>query len=126
MMDWEEKSWGRVWHFHQSARLWGSYLEMTPGTRSSWHYHVDKINFFALLSGLAVIEKEGAREVLHPGSTYTVTARVKHRFRVIEPSRMIELYTPLSPYVTVKYGDIVRFDEGGADDVQEARTLAGL
>lgn len=124
-MEWEQKSWGRVWHFYQTRMAWGSYLEMDAGTRCSRHHHVYKHNFFALIAGLVLIEAK-ERTLMHPGQTLIVPAGVVHRFRVLQPSRMIELYSPISPFYSIKPEDIVREDEGGADDIVELRRIAGV
>lgn len=120
---WEAKAWGRVWHFRQDIRVLGDLLEVQAGHRSSWHKHTAMDNHFAVLSGAVVIEQVDPITqhlkvtVLRASQSLLVAACVFHRFRVIESGTLIETYTPAAP----RSKDIVRFDQGGQDDVDQLR-----
>lgn len=120
---WERKGWGRVFHLFASPTAAVSYLEFNENTKCSRHFHQNRVNLFAILSGIVVIEilddtgkTVTDAKILRKNDTFEVAPGVVHRFRVLKSGRMIEVYYP--PDVDIH--DIERLDVGGVDDeVQE-------
>jgi len=121
---WAEKVWGVVYHVFNSDQAAVSYLQLNPGFRCSKHKHNFRVNQFNVISGKVSIESwhyhngsvsERREQFLGPGDSCVVESGIYHRFRVLEPSEMIEVYWPQKPGWTVSETDIVRLDEVGPD-----------
>ena len=122
----EVKAWGRVRHLFDTPQCAVSVLEVVKGGYSSRHYHEWRINRFLVQSGqIEVVHYNGSIEerfVLNPGDVHDVPAKVVHRFEVIEPGIVIEVYWPAAG-VTIT--DIKRLDTGGSNVAAESSSLAG-
>jgi len=115
-MVWQEKIWGKVWHLFQSDRSSVSFLEVKKGFQSSRHFHRERANLFAVISGrikIRVWDQDGEplwERDLDSGQTCVVGSNLVHQFQVLESGQVIEVYWPDGK---VMFGDIVRLDEGG-------------
>jgi len=113
---WEEKVWGRVWHLFANDQASVSFLELKKGYQCSRHYHERRVNFFAVISGIIMVQLfdgDGrllTEQELGPGETTAVPSRHLHRFKVLESGQVVEVYWPDAK---VEQTDIVRLDEGG-------------
>jgi mannose-6-phosphate isomerase-like protein (cupin superfamily) len=119
-MMWEQKVWGVVAHLFQSDHAAMSFLKLKKGFRCSRHFHKQRVNMFAVVSGEVLIEEwyggQAKTEiVLRAGDSATVLANIEHRFRVLQDGQMIEVYWPMYDNDKVSLDDIVRLDEGGPD-----------
>lgn len=122
----EKKVWGEVQHLFHCDEAALSSLKVNKGYRCSRHFHKERANLFFVQSGIVAIETwtgvhctgESQLIMLNPGQTHVVNSGVWHRFRVVRSGSMIELYWPDNGG-KVKQKDIVRFDEGGRDDINE-------
>lgn len=131
---WETKAWGRVKHVFASPYSAESHLEVLAGKRCSRHFHKERTNQFRCLDAYIAVELWGLQGrhmndppqivPLAPGDNLTVHPGVTHRFRVLEGGRLVEVYW--AEQGTVRADDIVRFDEGGQDDIDELRRLLNL
>lgn len=123
--EWTPKVWGRVAHVWASPEVAISYLELVPGTRSSWHLHSDRYNTFCVTSGRVIVEIElhdlVSQIELKAGRSLVVEPGRKHRFRVMARSRMVEVYW-CDEGKTCREDDILRFDSGGNDDQSDLHT----
>lgn len=122
----EKKCWGWVRHEFYSDDVGLSRLELDPNFRCSCHYHKERINQFTTIKGKICIEwwpggldRPSKMCVLSEGETFLVPVGVWHRFRTMAGGRVIELYWPDDVFNKVQFDDIVREDEGGADDPVE-------
>ncbi len=120
---WETKCWGKVAHLFHNENTAVSHLMVTAGWRCSQHWHKERDNLFAVLSGRVVIKewRNGGTGVvvtttLGPGGVLTVPSGTLHQFNVIESGQMIEVYTPARSGAKVRLDDIERLDEGGRID----------
>ena len=111
----EQKIWGSAWHLFHSEQAAVSLLEMKQGYCCSRHYHKDRTNLFALLSGCVLIQRwvdDKLQEVkLLPGEIDIIPSGVLHRFVVCKSGEMIEVYWPDHGGL-VMLDDIVRLDVG--------------
>lgn len=118
--EYEQKVWGKVAHLFQSDRAAVSHLVLEAGFWCSRHYHLQRVNQFHCLRGKVVVEQwpdgfgmDPLVAVLGPGGTATVEAGVLHRFVVLEPGEVIEVYWPKDAGSAVSQDDIHRLDVGG-------------
>lgn len=114
----EDKIWGRVRHIFSSKHSAVSHLQVKAGFRCSRHYHHERENLFAVLSGEIEVTEYHDDDVqivtrLREGDIHEVEAGVLHQFRVVEDGEVIEVYSPAWPDAIVQINDIVRLDEGG-------------
>jgi mannose-6-phosphate isomerase-like protein (cupin superfamily) len=118
----ELKCWGDVAHIFVSDRAAVSHLRVDRGFRCSRHYHRERANQFAVISGRIIVEEWEDNAIVETslcaGQSYTVPSGRIHRFRVCESGELIEVYWP-DDGGTVRLDDIVRLDEGGRDDDRE-------
>ena len=63
---------------HQE-RLTVLHERMPPGTREVRHFHRRALQFFFVLSGVATLERDGARYTLHPEEGAEVEPGVPHQ-----------------------------------------------
>lgn len=126
----ESKNWGQVWHLFASDQSAVSFLQLVRGTRCSRHWHDERANMFAVISGKIEVQFWGnpngegkpGHVVLNPGNVFTVPYKVVHRFRVLESGQVVEVYWPDPEGGKVRFDDINRLDEGGMDvDPPEAQ-----
>ena len=121
----ERKIWGMVRHVFGSPTAAVSILE-TDLTRTgkrpfcSRHSHAQRVNRFIVQSGaIDVVEydangaTEMARVRMNPGDMHDVEAGVVHRFEVVEPGIVVEVYFPARAGSEVRADDIMRIDRGG-------------
>jgi mannose-6-phosphate isomerase-like protein (cupin superfamily) len=83
-------------------------LEIAAGGYSSIHLHVGKWNRFFVESGELQLSAYGEAFVLKTGQSYTIPPGVRHQFKALTNCVVYEMYW---------CEDIVRFSEGGVDDV---------
>lgn len=62
---------------------------------------------------------------LMPGDVFNVPNEIVHRFRVLKSGNVVEVYWTDSDH-EVALDDIVRFDEGGLDDLEALRKELGI
>lgn len=106
----EEKVWGTAHHVFCSETCAVSVLETKKGGFSSNHYHRDRVNRFIVQSGqIDIVHECGPTVHLGPGDTYDVEPGIVHRFEVIEPGVVVEVYYA----APVRLDDIIRLDTGG-------------
>ena len=128
---WEEKCWGRVQHIFASSHAAVSILEVNAGWRCSIHLHEDRVNLFAVQSGLLVVEMfepMNSMHLLKPGDRLEVPSWCDHRFRVLESGHVTEVYWPAFDGI-VRLDDIVRRDVGRRDNLdilKEVLKVRGL
>ena len=127
MPRYERKCWGSALHIFASPHAAVSCLSVDVGWRCSRHWHRDRANLFAVLSGCMVVEEwpdglEGrkAMAVLNPGGTHAVPSGTWHRFRVMRSGKVVEVYWP-DGGGEVDVHDIERIDFGGLDDAAELK-----
>lgn len=116
----ENKIWGTATHVFSNPHCAVSILQTVRGGFCSRHYHKQRINRFIVESGCIEVveynptgELEANRTKLGPGEVWDVDAGVIHRFEVIEPGLVIEVYYPAKPGDVVSHHDIERLDIGG-------------
>ena len=132
MCDWEEKwqpkCWGEVRHVFESNEVGISVLRVNKGFRCSRHLHEFRRNQFDVVSGILEIwewtdeqdvqqnpNRPIMRHFLRAGDSIRIGAKKPHLFRVLQSGIIVEVYSQdLGP---VRAEDIVRFDEGGKDDL---------
>lgn len=118
-VEWEEKVWGRVKHIFSLDKSAVSYLEVKERFRCSRHFHRERVNSFAVISGKIIVEmwsipnKYLLQVFLGPGEICTVPTFVDHRFSVLESGIVIEHYSPDEEQHKVRIDDIARKDVGG-------------
>ena len=122
----EAKIWGTAKHVFSDPNAAVSILETVIGGYCSRHSHAQRVNRFIVHSGSIDVveytedgEQETARTWVRPGEVYDVDAGVVHRFEVIQPGLVIEVYFPAKPGCKVSHDDIQRLDIGG-------RCISGL
>ena len=114
----DEKWWGKARHAFDSPHCAVSILYTELGGYCSRHFHKHRVNRFLVISGsLDVVTYSGnleeTRERLGPGDVMDIESNIVHRFEVIEPGIVLEVYWPSSPGVSVRLDDIERLDIGG-------------
>src|SRR3990167_48649 len=116
----ESKVWGKATHVFHSHHAAVSILETVIGGYCSRHLHSQRVNRFIVQSGVIEVveynptgELETNRTKLEPGDVHDVDAGVVHRFEVIEPGLVVEVYFPARPGAMVSHDDIQRIDLGG-------------
>lgn len=128
---WEPKVWGEVTHVFDSPHVAISVLRVKAGFRCSRHCHRMRANAFMVLAGKIEVWEwlcsEGGfrrwsdvpyyRKILTPSRVpqASIESGKPHMFRVIESGLVVEIYTPDGGPVEIE--DIVRFDEGGPDEL---------
>ena len=128
MVEWEEKVWGRVMHIFSSEKAGVSYLEVVKGFQCSRHFHKQRVNAFAVISGkLLILEwlpiesdecnpdrfSSPRQTILSSGQTYSIPTFVDHKFCVLKSGVVVEYYSPEHDWDRVQIDDIIRKDEGG-------------
>jgi len=108
---WQGKCWGRtrLLFAHNSTEL--HLIEAKPGYRCSRHYHSQKWNRFAVVSGrlaVRIFEDEMDETIIGPGQVTDVPPGVQHEFEALEYTVAIECY-----WVTLDPQDIERVIPGG-------------
>ena len=125
---WEEKCWGRVMHVFESDEVAVSVLQVNKGFRCSRHLHEFRRNQFDVISGkievwewadegdmLRNLDKPVYRHLLRAGERIRIGASRPHLFRVLRDGVVVEIYSADKGPVSID--DIVRFDEGGKDEL---------
>ncbi|HJR13397.1 MAG TPA: cupin domain-containing protein [Rhodanobacteraceae bacterium] len=80
----EHYAWGigcEGWHLLPCDDLSVIEERMPPGTAEQRHLHARSRQFFYVLEGEAVLEMEGAMQVLHPGEGLHVAPGTAHQVR---------------------------------------------
>lgn len=123
----ESKAWGSTMHVFSEPTAAVSILETEQGGYCSRHLHVQRVNRFAVHSGvIQVVEytedgmEEVSRVTMRSGDVLDVAAGTVHRFEVLEPGIVVEVYFPVAPGCKVSHGDILRLDTGGKFDKPRA------
>lgn len=117
----ETKVWGSVRHAFNSDACGVSVLHTAAGGYCSRHHHVDRVNRFLVVSGkirVKLYTEQGEPDtsyLLSPGEVLDVPAGTIHRFDVVEPGIVVEVYYPARPGAKVRFNDIHRLDSGGRD-----------
>ena len=78
----EYYTWGKNcegWHLVKSGELSVIEERMPPGTSETRHFHNRSRQFFYILSGVAVIEADGARETLNAREGIEIPPGVGHQ-----------------------------------------------
>lgn len=116
----EKKCWGKATHVFSDPHAAVSILDTLPGGYCSRHFHSQRVNRFIVHSGVIAVveydlsgETEVSRNRLEAGDVCDVEAGVVHRFEVIEPGLVVEVYYPSRPTDRVSHDDIYRIDVGG-------------
>ena len=116
----EDKIWGKATHVFASPHAAVSILETVIGGYCSRHYHAQRINRFIVTSGIIEVveynqtgELEVNRTRMESGDVHDVDAGIIHRFEVVSPGQVIEVYYPAKPGCIVGLDDIQRLDIGG-------------
>lgn len=95
----EHYAWGRGcdgWHLLKSAELSVIHERMPPGTSEVRHYHTRARQFFVVLSGTAMLELAGRREILREHEGIEVPPGVSHQM-CNESEREIEFIIVSQP-----------------------------
>lgn len=115
----EVKAWGSANHIFSSPHCAVSILETEAGGYCSRHKHAHRVNRFVVTSGeIDVVEyaedgqTETTRKRLLPGDVVDVDPGVIHRFEVVIPGMVIEVYWS-GDGAAVSLDDIERLDVGG-------------
>lgn len=121
MYELKQKQWG--WSEEKDGSLTCEVyrIDVVHGGYCSWHLHRERSNVFIAVRGRLVIEWHDEsgdiqQRVLRPGESYTVPAKVIHRFLApFESAMAFEVYyaTPGGPGPYLVYNDIVRYESGG-------------
>lgn len=116
----ETKVWGTATHVFASPQAAVSILDTLKGGYCSRHFHSQRVNRFVVHTGVInVVEYdpggtvEVSRTKLQSGDMHDVEAGVVHRFEVVEPGLVVEIYYPSRPQDRVSQDDIIRLDLGG-------------
>lgn len=125
---WETKVWGSVMHVFKSDEVAISVLRVNKGFRCSRHLHELRRNQFDVISGKIEVwewtdERDIRQNPLRPmirslmiaGDRIRVGSGRPHLFRVLESGIVVEIYSADKGHVSID--DIVRFDEGGKDEL---------
>ena len=125
---WETKCWGKVLHVFESDEVAVSVLRVNKGFRCSRHLHEMRRNQFDVISGKIEVwewmDERDARQnpnrpimrsLMISGNWIRLGAGRPHLFRVLEDGIVVEIYS--ADKGPVKLDDIIRFDEGGRDDL---------
>jgi len=142
--EWADKNWGKVRHVFNDDGFSFSDLRVVAGERCSLHFHEERANTFQCVDAQLIVEwwgptnqcsrqdplgwqyEETNRYFLHPlespmqsillgeGACLVIEPMIWHRFRVVKPGTLLELYFA-QPGKTVRLDDIIRFDKGGPD-----------
>ena len=107
------KPWGEEILVEHTAVYALKDIRMKRGTRSSLQMHEKKHETIYVISGTVELETHAAGcvelEIFGPNEAYSIPPGTKHRVRVLEHCRLIEVSTP-------ELDDVVRFE----DDYQRA------
>lgn len=124
MIQWESKNWGKVAHLFDD-KVGTSTLEVIPGECTSIHYHKDRWNVFHSIDAIIDLVmyyidskdkfQECVRQRIHGGGCYVVPPGSWHRFEVVGPGRLVEIYYTTNGH-PVDMNDIVRHNTGGKTD----------
>ena len=111
-----EKPWGKEILIEKTAAYALKEIWMVKGTRCSLQSHVKKLETLYVLSGEIELETVDAKgqssfENFKPNQAYTIPPGCKHRVKVIEDCRLIEVSTP-------ELDDVIRHQ----DDYNRAST----
>jgi len=115
-LQWTSKPWGRTAKVAQEPL---TYLALTESGYTSEHRHLESSNVFHVITGCIDVEAhdringEYAYERLEEGDSLTVPAGVWHRFIVVDPGVMVEVYDNRS--MTCVDDDIDRRSESSSE-----------
>lgn len=121
MSKWETKCWGRVWHRFNDEIINESLLEVNKGYQCSIHWHNDRWNCFISIDATIGIETFGPSTsvprfndqiIIKPGESHIIPPRIWHRFYILEPGKIIEVYWTTNGSIC-NVNDINRLDVGG-------------
>jgi len=110
-MDNIHKIWGERRRVHLDDKNEIDLLYLKKDTFCSTHSHEFKINKFVLISGSVAIETEFGRIILEKNDIWSVYPPMKHRFKALEGSVMIEFASVKDGEISTE--DIVRESQGG-------------
>lgn len=86
------KAWGEE-HWIVNKEYCGKKLVLRQGYRCSIHWHKQKDEVFYIISGLVLMEVNGAARVLKPGMKQYIKPGDRHRFTGLLDSEIIEFST---------------------------------
>ncbi len=99
------KPWGREIWFAQAPRYVGKLLEIRKGHRLSKQYHKIKHETIYTLKGRYLMELNGRKRVMKPGSVVTIPPRAVHRMEArYGDVTLVEVSTP-------ELWDVVRVED---------------
>jgi len=111
-----EKPWGWEIIWAENGQYTGKLLHIRAGRRLSLQYHDQKLETQCLVSGRALLVREGADGALHEiamqrGVGYTVHPYQLHRLIAIEDAEIFEVSTPEAGTTVRVADDFARGDE---------------
>ena len=103
------KPWGYELIWAETGRYVGKILHIERAHQLSYQYHERKEETIHLLSGILDLEvatPDGPRQTvrLHPGDSFHVPARLRHRLTAVETCDVLEASTP-------ELDDVVRLED---------------
>ena len=87
------KEWGEeIWMANNNLYC-GKKLILKKGKRCSLHHHRNKDETFYIDSGKVLLEVEGEKQILNPGTSVLIEPHTRHRFSGLKDSVIIEIST---------------------------------
>lgn len=138
MPRWQNKCWGKVWHRFNDEIINESLLSVNQGWQCSVHLHQHRYNAFISTTAMIGIEIWDPKQnddlintstnapsaeiaqifppnniiYLRPGQYFVVAPNTFHRFFVMSPGQLIEIYWTATAS-KCSLDDILRIQEGG-------------
>lgn len=105
----EERPWGRFYvlddmHTHKVKRI-----EVNPASRISYQYHMQREEFWTIVSGKARVTIEGTDKILSAGDTIHIPKEALHRIENISDVSCIFIEVQLGTYFGED--DIIRIQD---------------
>jgi mannose-6-phosphate isomerase-like protein (cupin superfamily) len=114
----DDKPWGKCFHLLETPDEQIDLCEIVQGGFSSIHFHAHKENLFVVTAGeLDILIYNDVNYLidsyrLKVGNDWLIPAGMRHQFRAIKPTRLVEVYHRAGAE-PVTLEDIHRFSENG-------------
>ena len=112
----ESRPWGKFEKFHENKPCTVKLIHVSPNSRLSLQYHLNRSEFWRVVKGTATVELDGENFILKEGDSLEIPRKARHRLGSLDEGCVV---------MEIAYGnfdelDIVRLE----DDYKRAPTIS--
>ena len=105
----EERPWGRFYVLHDEPNYKLKRIEVDPGGKLSYQYHLKRSEAWTIVEGIAIITLDDKIVELKPGQTILIPQGSKHRIQNDSSDKVVFIEVQTGTYFGED--DIVRIED---------------